>query len=137
MTARIKTMKKTLIWLLPFLIIFASVHSAFAGGMKGNLEPDELSFIKNEFIPILIKHNLCVRAGADCLDFFITCASHETLACDVHGVSDPAAVKEIMSAVLNSSLRISSFQIWKSKYHEEAWFEKPVIVYKNNMAGHP
>ncbi len=97
--------------------------------MKGNLDDQELNFINHTFIPILIKSNICVKATGDCKDYYIVCASHDSLSCNVYGIADKNVIKEIFLAMLQSGLNVSSFTFWRSKYHETAIFEKPLLQF--------
>jgi len=99
--------------------------------MKGNLEENEINFVENTFIPILIKSNLCVKATGDCRGGHIYCMSFDSLKCDVYGITNGKVANEIFLAMLNSGLNVSRFNIWKSKYHETGWFEKPLVRYEN------
>jgi hypothetical protein len=120
--------------LLAFLLLCA--NPAWAKGMKGNLEDNEINFIENTFIPILLKANLCTRATGDCRDIGrITCFSGDSLSCNVYGISDEKVIKEILLAMLNSGLNVSSFTFWKSKYHETSLFERPLLKYVDRTGG--
>lgn len=106
------------------------------GNLKGNLDENELDFIRNTIFPILIKSNLCTSTTGDCVqhEFFI-CFSAESLSCNVYGISDEKIIKEIFLAVLNSGLKVSSFTFWKSRYHETSLFEKPILEFVDRTGG--
>ena len=120
--------------LILMFLLFCS-DSLLAKGLKGNLEANELDFIDNTLIPILIKSNLCVKAKGDCKVDHIFCLSNDSLACDVYGISDKKVIMEIFTAMLNSGLDVSSFKFWKNKFHKTSSFEKPLLEYKNRTGG--
>lgn len=115
------------------IALLLCMGSASAGGLKGNLEPNELAWIQNTFIPILKKSDLCTNAQGDCRVDHIICTSRETLSCDVYGISDKNIINEIFAAMLNSGLNVSSFNFWKSRYHQTSLFERPLLEYSNRM----
>ena len=119
---------------LVVLALSLCMASVCAKGLKGSLEPNELEWFYNSFIPILKKHNLCTNVAGDCKADHIICMSHETLSCDVYGISDEKVIREIFLAMLNSDLNVSSFKFWKSKYHETSLFERPLLEYSNRTA---
>jgi hypothetical protein len=107
------------------------MNPIWAKGLKGNLEANELGWVQNVFIPILRKSNLCTNEMGDCRVDHIICWSGETLSCDVYGISDERVIKEIFLAMLNSDLKVSSFNFWKNRYHETSLFERPLLAYTN------
>jgi len=131
-------MKKTshAIWKLLLLPVLAlCMDLSWAKGMKGNLEANEIAFMENTFIPILLKENLCTKATGDCKEDHIICWSGDSLSCDVYGISDRGVIKEVFLAMLNSGLNVSSFNFWKSKYHKTSPFEKPLLSYRDRTSG--
>ena len=118
-----------LVAILLLILMLVSASSGWTKGMKGTLEKDELDFVNNTFIPILIRSHICIRADGDCLHYYIICASHESLSCDVYGIADEKVIKEILSAVIYSGLNVSSFTFWRSKYHQTTLREKPPLQY--------
>lgn len=114
------------------LLLFVSSPSLAKGNMKGNLDSDEIAFFEHTVNPILIRSKLCDSAG-DCLRHdYIFCMSHETLSCDVYGITDEKVIKEIILAVLNSGLRVSSFTFWRSKHQEKSFFERPLLNFTDH-----
>ncbi|BBI99064.1 hypothetical protein FGKAn22_07570 [Ferrigenium kumadai] len=100
------------------------------GNPKGILDRDEINFFKNTAYPILIKSKLCVSADKDCYgNQYFVCLSHDALACDAYGITDEKVIKEILTAVINSGLKVSTFKFWRSKYHETTFFEKPLLEF--------
>lgn len=116
-------------------LLFFYTSSIWAKGMKGNLEKEELDFIDYTFIPILIKNNVCVKATGDCRHDYILCMSLDSFSCDVYGITDEKAIKEVFLAVLNSRLNVSSFTFWRSKYHETSLLEKPLLKFIDHTRG--
>lgn len=121
--------------MLAWSILCASPSWA-KGNPKGILDDDERYFIDHTIYPILISSKLCVSATADCIGReYIFCLSDDSLSCDVHGITDKKIIKEILLAVLNSGLPISSFTFWRSKYHEQSFFEKPLVEFIDRTGG--
>ena len=116
------------------IVLSLCMSYAWAKGVKGNLEPNEVGWIQSTFIPILKKSNLCTNVAGDCRADHIICISGDTLSCDVYGISDGNIIKEIFLAMLNSGLNVSSFNFWRSKYHETSLFERPLLEYSNRTA---
>ncbi|MFZ2161215.1 MAG: hypothetical protein WAW02_03265 [Sideroxyarcus sp.] len=93
------------------------------------------AFSNNILTPILVREGLC-SSSQDCRNkelFF--CISWETISCDVYGISDEKLIKEIFLAMLNSGMKVRNFDIWRSKYREKAFFEKPLLSYINRTGG--
>jgi len=105
----------------------------WAKGQKGQLEANELDWIETRFIPILLESKLCTNATGDCRHDWIVCISGDGLSCDVYGVSDPKVVKKIVRSILDDDLDVSSFRIWKSRYHETRSLERPLVEFSNRM----
>ena len=126
---------KSLMNLLLLTLLTLCMNLSWAKGMKGNLEANEIAFMENTFIPILLKANLCTKATGDCKDDHIICWSGDSLSCDIYGISDSVVIKEILLAMLNSGLSVSSFNFWKSKYHNKSAFEKPLLSYQDRTVG--
>ncbi|HEY3299575.1 MAG TPA: hypothetical protein VGJ90_02290 [Methylophilaceae bacterium] len=119
-----------------FLPICIALHLIFssiccAKGLKGNLEIEETEFLNAKIKPILLKAGICKKLTGDCNTDYIQCISSETLKCQIYGVSNEQAIKEILIEVLNSSLNFSSLTIWRSKWEQKSFFEKPVIQFIN------
>jgi len=77
--------------ILQLIVLITAIFlttTAWAKGMKGNMEEDEINFVENTFIPILIKSNLCVKATGDCRGGHVYCMSFDSLGCDVYGIAD-------------------------------------------------
>jgi hypothetical protein len=121
--------------LLLLTLLALCMNLSWAKGMKGNLEANEIAFMENTFIPILLKENLCTKATGDCKEDHILCWSGDSLSCDVYGISDSGVIKEIFLAMLNSELNVSSLNFWKSKYHKTSTFEKPLLTYRDRTGG--
>jgi hypothetical protein len=118
-----------LVAILLLTLMLVGISSVWAKGMKGALEKDELDFVYNTFVPILIRSHICVRADGDCLHDYLICASHDSLSCNVYGIADDKVIKEILIAVIHSGLNVSSFTFWRSKYHQTSLREKPLLQY--------
>lgn len=127
--------KKIKTFSLITLISIANTSTCFPEeNLKGNLNKEELSFINNKFIPIIIEAGICTSAKKDCLSTqFITCYSSSTLSCDVYGIRNKKIVMRIFKEAINSELNISHFNFWESKYHHRGFFEKPILEYTNRQ----
>jgi len=133
---KVKLEQKILLSFL-FAILISCGGSAWAvGDSKGSLDKEERVFFNQTLIPILIKSKVCASATGDCLggDFFI-CLSWKSLSCGVYGITDEKVIKELLIAVINSNLKVSSFTFWRSKYHETGVFEKPLVEYVDRTRG--
>jgi hypothetical protein len=113
------------------LVLFAA-RQGWAKGMKGNLEKEELDFVDQTFIPILIKSNICVKARGDCQHDYLICSSYDTLKCSVYGITDERVIKTIFLAMLNSGLTFSSITFWRSPYHKGKILEKPILRFTDH-----
>lgn len=122
--------------LLAALLVLPLIQSlAVAKGMKGNLEKEELYFFNNHFTPILIKYHVCTKPEGDCNSDYIICSSRNSLSCDIYGIKDETAVKELFMAVMNSKLNVSRITFWRSKYHETSFFENPLLNFVDHTGG--
>ena len=122
------------------MLLLTISTSCWAGGMKGNLEGNELDFFYNTFYPILINANICHSAHKDCQNDYFKCGSFETLNCDIYGVTDEKVIREILIAVLNteqkdSQFRVSTFTFWRGKYHENYFWESPILKLVDHTDG--
>lgn len=97
---------------------------------KGALTDKEIAYLDNTFFPILVKAHICKQANGDCISGqYIICGSDETLSCSVFGITDEKVIKEIFMSMLNSGLKVSSFNFHRSKYHEGSFFEEPLLEF--------
>lgn len=112
------------------LISLFYINASLAGNLKGNLNNKELDFFYHTAIPILVKSGICTRVTGDCQrgNYFI-CSSHQSLTCEVYGITNEKVIKQLFLAFLVSELQISSLKFWRSNYHETSIFEKPLLEY--------
>jgi hypothetical protein len=116
------------------LLLGLGVNFCWADGMKGGLSPAELAFIQGKVFPVLIEYGYCARASGDCLgDYYVTCLSYKSLACNVWGVTNRRAIFAITRDVLSSNLRVSRFVFWRSRYKKKGIFERPLLSLDINM----
>jgi hypothetical protein len=117
------------------LLLFSACPSWAVGG-KGNLNGNEPDYLDNTFFPILIKAHICKEANKDCIGGdYIFCNSDETLSCNVYGISDEKVIKELFMSMLNSGLKVSNFNFYRSKHHEGSIFESPLLKFNDNTRG--
>jgi hypothetical protein len=102
----------------------------WAKGLKGNLEPNELAWIQDKFIPILMQSKLCA-SQSDCSHDRIICISAQALTCDVYGIADRRVIREVLLSLLGSDLKVSALRFWKSEYHKTSSRERPLVEYVN------
>ena len=121
--------------MLVFMLSLFAMNSCWAKGMKGNLEGNEINYFNTTFTSILIKANICKKAGADCENYFVICGSFETLACTVYGITDEKVIKELFISMLNSGLRFSSITFYRSRYHKVSIFERPILDFTDHTGG--
>jgi hypothetical protein len=120
--------------IIVLLLLGLGVNFCWADGMKGGLSPAELAFIQGKVFPVLIEYGYCARASGDCLgDYYVTCLSYKSLACNVWGVTNKRAIFAMTRDVLSSNLRVSRFVFWRSRYKNKGIFEKPLLSLDINM----
>ena len=128
--------------LLPVVLALLLTSIQSHAGTKGTLNADEYNFMVNKIDPILVAHGYCThhhdeQHHAVCLydeAGFISCGSFDTLSCNVWGVTDRGAIREILLAVLHSNLKIERFTFWNIIYDPpfgefKTHFEKPIADY--------
>jgi hypothetical protein len=102
---------------------------------KGPLDGEVADFDTHILVPILIRAQLC-SSVQDCDKHrYLLCTSWDSLSCGVYGITDEKVVKEIFLGMLNSGLRVSHFNFWRSKYHEKSFFEKPILEFIDHTGG--
>ena len=130
---------------LPALLALLLMPIQSHAGSKGTLNVDEGHFMQNKIGPILVAHGYCTHHQDEqhhaLCDYdeagFISCGSFDTLSCDVWGVTDRGAIREILLAVLHSNLNIERFTFWNIVYDPpfgefKSHFEKPIAEYVNH-----
>lgn len=116
--------------LLTLILVGASPSWA-----KGPLDGEVSAFYDRTISPILIREDLC-SSVQDCVEHrYLLCTSWDALSCNVYGITDERIIKEIFLAMLNSGLRISHLNFWRSKRDDKYFFEKPILEFADHTGG--
>lgn len=112
------------------------VSPSWAGG--GPLHGDASNYFEHTLVPLLIKEKLC-NSKEDCGEthnyFFFAISWSESIDFDLYDITDERVIKEILLSMLNSGLRISRITFWRSKFHEQSFFEKPLVEFIDRTGG--
>ena len=116
-------------------LVAAMLFGTSRSWAKGPLDGEAATFITQNVSKILIRENLC-SSVQDCIEHkYVLYTSWESIAFNVYGIADEKVIKEIFLAMLNSSLRVSHFRVWRSKHDDKSFLEKPILEFTDHTGG--
>lgn len=125
------TFKMRIIMLALQILLFFVASLCWGGNIKGNLEREELNFIKTRITPIFVKAGIC-SSIKDCEGNYLryyTCTSHDSLSCNIYGIADKQLAREILMEFLKSGLRVGHLTIYQHTSDKKSFIERPRLEF--------
>lgn len=113
------------------ILLFIGASLCWGENVKGNFEREEINFIKNRITPILVKAGICSSVH-DCEGNYwryYTCDSHDSLSCNIYGITDEKLAREILVEFLNSGLMIGRLAIYEHTSDKKSFIERPGLEF--------
>lgn len=113
------------------ILLFIGASLCWGGNVKGNLEREEINFIKNRITSILVNAGICSSVH-DCEGNYwryYTCDSHDSLSCNIYGITDEKLAREILMEFLNSGLRVGRLAIYEHTSDKKSFIERPGLEF--------